>query len=69
MYVLLLHMLLLCLYICYYICVYLEAAVATVFEIATFPLAKVLHSRSIENVFSVFEKKKSKKKMSKKRQK
>ena len=41
----------------YYICLYLEAAVATVFEIATFPLAKVLHSRSIENGFSVFEKK------------
>ena len=36
------------------VCVYLEAAVATVFEIATFPLAKVLHSRSIENDFFPF---------------
>ena len=35
-------------------CLYLEAAVATVFEIATFPLAKVLHSRSIENGFFSF---------------
>ena len=33
---------------------YLEAAVATVFEIATFPLAKVLRSRSIENGFFSF---------------
>ena len=41
--------------IIYYMCLYLEAAVATVFEIATFPLAKILHSRSIKNVFSVFE--------------
>ena len=35
------------------LCLYLEAAVATVFEIATFPLAKVLHSRSIENVVQI----------------
>ena len=41
-----------------YVCVYLEAAVATVFEIATFPLAKVLHSRSITNVFFQFLKEK-----------
>ena len=33
---------------------YPEVAVATVIEIATFPLAKVLHSRSIENVFFSF---------------
>ena len=37
---------------------YLEAAVATVFEIATFPLAKLLHSRSIENDFFSFCEKK-----------
>ena len=36
------------------LCLYLEAAVATVFEIATFPLAKVLHSRSIKNGFFSF---------------
>ena len=37
-----------------YVCLYLEAAVATVFEIATFPLANILHSRSIENGFFSF---------------
>ena len=41
-------------YYYYYVCLYLEAAVATVFEIATFPLAKVLHSRSIKNGFFSF---------------
>ena len=41
----------------YYIYLYLEAAVGTVFEIATFPWAKILHSRSIKMGFSVFEKK------------
>ena len=41
-------------YVLLYI-MYPKAAVATVFEIATFPLAKILHSGSIENVFSVFE--------------
>jgi hypothetical protein len=40
--------------LCVCVCVYLEAAVSTVFEIATFPLAKVLHSRSIENGFFSF---------------
>ena len=40
------------------VCLYLEAAVATVFEIATFSLVKVLHSRSIENSFFSFRKKK-----------
>ena len=47
-------------YIYIIIIMYLEAAVATVFEIATFPLAKVLHSRSIENGFFSFWKKNSK---------
>ena len=37
---------------------YLEAAVATVFEIATFPLAKILNSRSIENSFFHFSEEK-----------
>ena len=37
---------------------YLIAAVGTVFEIATFPSAKVLHSRYIENVFFSLIKKK-----------
>ena len=40
--------------LCLFACVYLEAAVATVFEIATFPLTKVLHSRSIKNGFFSF---------------
>ena len=53
-----------------YVSLYLEAAVGTVFEIATFPLAKILNSRSIKNVFFQFLKKKiSKKKNLKKKQK
>ena len=47
-------------YVLLYI-MYPKAAVATVFEIATFPLAKILHSGSIKNVFfSFFEKKNAK---------
>ena len=33
---------------------YLTRAVGTVFEIATFPLATILHSMSITKFFSVF---------------
>ena len=47
-------------YVLLYI-MYPKAAVATVFEIATFPLAKILRSGSIKNVFfSFFEKKRQK---------
>ena len=38
-----------------YVCImYLDAAVGTVFEIATSPLAIILHSRLIKNVFFQF---------------
>ena len=38
----------------YIIIMYQTRAVATVFEIATFPLAKILHSGSIKNGFFSF---------------